>query len=445
MIAELFRCLRHGCGRQLAWSGAVLVATATLHHVHAQTDRPQADASVAQRLYAQLRPAVLTIRTVSAASGRTSSYGSGFHIDGRGRAITNYHVVADHLHQPGALRLRAVDARGRETAVQVLAFDVVNDFALLKVDQAAAAYIAVPARPPVPIVGARLYSLGNPLDLGVTVMTGHYSSRKTAMGITRMHFSGTLNAGMSGGPVVDATGRLVGVNVSKPARGEQVGFLVPADAIGALLARPPRPLPFTQREEVSADTAKQVGEWERALKDRAFAAPWSTQAMGSYTAPDILPGDLDCWARDSADESPPPPVRMQVVDCRGFQEVRVGNDGVTGRVSYRRAHLRAGSANRFQFARALDAVALRGVAAAADTVMGPQRCTDRQVRSGAAPALRVLWCAAPYRELPGIYDVAIVLTTQDRPLEALALRLQLEGVRWNTGVAFAGRLVESVR
>lgn len=436
-------------GRQpIATPGAlalcvVLLAAGALPAV-AQSTTSVPARSTEQRVYAQLRPAVVTVRSVSAASGRSASYGSGFHVDSLGHVVTNYHVVADHLHQRAMLRLRAIDDGGRESAAEVLAFDVANDLALLKVERHSTTFIGVPGQAAVPTVGSWLYSLGNPLDLGVTVMAGHYSSRKSALGITRLHFSGTLNAGMSGGPVVDAAARLVGVNVSKSSRGEQVAFLVPADAVAALLARP-RQAPIKSRDEVSAETARQVDAWERAMRERALGEPWLTQAMGPYAAPEILPRDLDCWARDTAEETPPSPVRLQGVDCRTFLEMRAGDDGITGRVIYRRAYLQTATLNRFQFARALDAVALRGLTTSGGAVMGPQQCLDRLVARGSAAPLRVIWCASPYRELPGLFDVAIALTTQDRPLEALALRLQLEGVRWDTGLAFARRLVESVQ
>src|SRR5262249_59386101 len=87
--------------------------------------------------------------------------------------------------------------------------------------------------------GERLYSMGNPLDLGFTIVEGTYNGLVDRSYNERIHFSGAINPGMSGGPTVTADGHAVGINVSKQLGGELVSFLVPARFAATLLASAP--------------------------------------------------------------------------------------------------------------------------------------------------------------------------------------------------------------
>ena len=61
------------------------------------------------------------------------------------------------------------------------------------------------------VQGATVYSLGNPHDLGLIVVPGTYNGLQKHSFYPRIHFTGAVNAGMSGGPTVDAAGKVVGV------------------------------------------------------------------------------------------------------------------------------------------------------------------------------------------------------------------------------------------
>ena len=68
--------------------------------------------------------------------------------------------------------------------------------------------------PRVPAQGARTYSVGHALDVGLTITEGVANGLVEDSFTPRIHYSGALNAGMSGGPALDARGSVVGVNVS---------------------------------------------------------------------------------------------------------------------------------------------------------------------------------------------------------------------------------------
>ena len=194
-----------------------------------------------QHIYAQMRPRLLQVRTLLKTQDSQSSVGSGFLVTDQGHVITNYHVISEHALRPKQHRLVYATIDGQQGALRLLAFDVLHDLALLQVVDAKALRDrgAVPFREPgqAPARGARVYSLGNPLDVGFAVTEGSYNGLVERSFLPILFFGGSLSSGMSGGPAVDEQGRLVGVNVAARRDGEQVSFLVPADAARALLAR----------------------------------------------------------------------------------------------------------------------------------------------------------------------------------------------------------------
>lgn len=76
-----------------------------------------------------------------------------------------------------------------------------------------------------PTQGSTIYSLGNPHDLGMIVVPGTYNGLKQNSLYQKIHFTGSVNSGMSGGPLVNEGGEAMGVNVATA--GNQLGFLVP--------------------------------------------------------------------------------------------------------------------------------------------------------------------------------------------------------------------------
>ena len=108
--------------------------------------------------------------------------------------------------------------------------------------------------------------MGNPLDLGFTIIEGTYNGLVDRTYNDRVHFSGALNPGMSGGPTVSAEGQVVGVNVATRRGGQLLSFLVPARYAAALLQR-------VREQKSPPDLRAEVG--------RQFVA-WRSALYGSF-------------------------------------------------------------------------------------------------------------------------------------------------------------------
>jgi S1-C subfamily serine protease len=175
-------------------------------------------------IFKQFSEQVVKIEVVESGSGAKASVGSGFFATERGQIVTNYHVVSKLIHSPDRYRIDIVAASGQIGQAAVLAFDVIYDLAVLRIDRAVKGFLRFETTPVAQ--GTRLYSLGHPQDLGLTIVEGTYNGLLQHSLYPKVHFTGSLNPGMSGGPTVTPAGKVVGINVAT--EGEQISFLVPA-------------------------------------------------------------------------------------------------------------------------------------------------------------------------------------------------------------------------
>ena len=156
----------------------------------------------------------LVKRNVVRISTNTSE-GSGFIINQQGDVITNAHVIA------GASSILVIIQDGRELQAQVIGRDDFLDLAYLKLSggRGLFTYLQTPASG-LPGIGADVFALGFPLgtDLGnePTLTRGIVSAIRTdATGANWIQTDASINPGNSGGPLLDRSGRLIGVVTSK--------------------------------------------------------------------------------------------------------------------------------------------------------------------------------------------------------------------------------------
>ena len=427
----------------LAVTGSVPVANAA--------DLPAAASqlsSTAETVWAAARPRLLQIRTIVEAAGRQYVIGSGFLVSDDGLAVTNYHVVSQYALEPQTYRLDYAMADGSKGKLELLAIDVANDLAVVQLDRKSEGHFRFDERAQTggPQKGERLFSMGNPLDLGFTIVEGTYNGPVERIYNERLHFSGALNPGMSGGPTVTADGAVVGVNVSRELSGELVSFLVPARFAEALVARAQ-----TQAEppkDFTAEIGRQFTEWQAGLYKSLDAAGFRSVALGGYQVPESTANWFSCWGRTNAGQVPKPRAVMDISACNSDTQLFVANDLNTGYIRLTHAYVKSESLNQFQFAAFLSQQIQPGFGGRSRKWQTQQRCHEDfvAVEAGSArPPLRTVWCARAYREFPGLYDVALIAVTQDSGTQALVSQLSMQGVVYDTAVAFAKHFLEDLR
>jgi serine protease Do len=437
----------------MTWQALLLVALgSTAVWAQAPADPPVAASSAAERIFAAAPPRLLQIRTLVASAGRQSSIGSGFLVTADGLAITNYHVVSQIALEPKTYRLEYTAADGGRGELKLLAIDLPNDLAVVRLDKHDASFFAFDAAATATVrnlpKGERLYSMGNPLDLGFTIVEGTYNGLVERSYNERIHFTGALNPGMSGGPTVTAEGRVVGVNVAKQFGGELVSFLVPGRFAAALLQRVQDQDAAPQ--DFRAEIGRQLAAWQADLYKSVGDKGFRSVTFGPYEAPETTAPWFTCWAQTNAGAVPKPRASVDSTNCNSDTRLFVANDLNTGVIQFSHSYVRTVDLNQFQFATFLQRQSQpRLIGGGADRKWyTQQRCHEDFVVTSDAqdrPPLRVVWCAHAYRAFGGLYDVSVMAVTEDRGSEALVSRLSLQAVGYDDAMALGKRFLEAVQ
>jgi len=158
--------------------------------------------------------------------------GSGFIISADGYVLTNYHVVED------ADRVEVGMRDGSRREAEVIGQDPSIDLALLKVDPEGEILPTLPLGDSEGLrVGEWVIAIGNPLEFEQTVTVGVVSAKKRRVPVGQtdggvVHFLQTdaaINFGNSGGPLLDGSGNVVGINtaIRRANYAEGIGFALP--------------------------------------------------------------------------------------------------------------------------------------------------------------------------------------------------------------------------
>ncbi|MDJ0699672.1 MAG: trypsin-like peptidase domain-containing protein [Woeseiaceae bacterium] len=161
-----------------------------------------------------------------------SSYGSAVVIDPDGYLVTNFHVVAE------AAEIRIQLGDGRIFEPEVVGVDAETDLALLRV--AAGQLPAVQLGSSAGLrIGDVVLAIGNPYGLTKSVTQGIVSA--TGRGLLNLatfenfiQTDAAINAGNSGGALINTNGELVGINtavLAQDAGTEGIGFAIPVDLV----------------------------------------------------------------------------------------------------------------------------------------------------------------------------------------------------------------------
>jgi len=157
-------------------------------------------------LFAKASPAVCRIDVMNAAY-KKQSQGSGFLVSPDGLVVTNYHVM--HVGLRGLVRFG--DSKTFPVTA-VLAQDKEKDLAVLKIAGKGLPYLEVLRRGEKPTVGTRAFAIGTPSGYTNTLSEGLVSGLREQENRSVVQTTAEIGSGSSGGPLLDARGRVLGVN-----------------------------------------------------------------------------------------------------------------------------------------------------------------------------------------------------------------------------------------
>jgi S1-C subfamily serine protease len=166
--------------------------------------------------------------------------GSAFFIDSSGLMITNYHVIESEVDPKykgySRMYIRMGDATSARIPARVIGWDKALDLALIKTEYTSEYVFSIVDRA-VPEVGEAVIAIGSPLGLEKTVTSGIVSalSRRFLQIGDVIQIDAAVNQGNSGGPLVDTSGRLVGIVFAGIEYFQGLNFAIPAERLAAAL------------------------------------------------------------------------------------------------------------------------------------------------------------------------------------------------------------------
>ncbi|PYI95528.1 MAG: serine protease [Verrucomicrobia bacterium] len=196
------------------------------------------------------------------------SLGSGFIIDPGGYIVTNQHVV----ERAADLKIHVTTNDGKTYNAHYIAGDDKTDLAFIKIDaQSAFPFISLDNISP-NLLGQTVIVVGNAVGYGSSISRGVLSAAKRNITVDDTEYKdlvqtdAAINPGNSGGPVIDVSGRLVGIASAKMAFTPQgvptqgLGFAIPAQVVRESVNRfkktariqpTTRPAPVTEETSIS--------------------------------------------------------------------------------------------------------------------------------------------------------------------------------------------------
>jgi len=161
--------------------------------------------------------------------------GSGFIIDNLGHILTNHHITA------GSREIEVALTDGRAFEGRLVGSDPANDFAVVKIEAADLPAAELGDSNELK-VGQTVIAIGNPFGLvgGPSVTVGVVSALNRHILAERVYerliqTDASINPGNSGGPLLDLTGKVVGINTANIPGAQSIGFAIPVNTAKTVL------------------------------------------------------------------------------------------------------------------------------------------------------------------------------------------------------------------
>lgn len=399
---------------------------------------PNSYAQGAQGIYSEYQARIFQIRLIELASGSKAAIGSGFQVSSDGLVATNYHVVSDAVYEPEKYRIEFIDTSGRSGELELLEIDVIHDLALVRHKDSQRDSFLVLSDQSVQ-QGVELYSIGNPRDLGMTVVNGTYNGMLEHSFYDRILFSGSINPGMSGGPTLNNKGEVVGINVATA--GNQLSFLVPVKQLTQLMTKHERTTEQSFQERIRRQLQKNQAEQFTAL----LASDWPLVALGDVRVVGELEKYTRCWG-GSSDEGK---ALYSIYYTRCFSEdnVYLKNDFSTGIINYEFYWLESEQLNSWQFYTRYQnsLIGAEPVNNVSEKHVTNFQChNDFVIGKDDSRHWKAVLCAREYRDYPGIYDLLYIAAYVSEHNKGLISHFVLSGVSQSTGQLFARKFMEHI-
>lgn len=429
---------------------AQAIETAAETETVLQPATPQAAAvplnDEAQRIYQKHGDAIYQIQVIDLTSDKKNSIGSGFQFTADGLIATNYHVIAEAVQRPDSNRLEYIHDKRGKGPLSIVTADTRYDLAILKMEAPGDTYVEL-GKSSLP-KGARLFSLGNPHDIGFTIVEGTYNGLSRESFIDKIHFSGAINPGMSGGPVLGHDGRVVGVNVATG--GNSIGFLVPVEPLRDLMLSylaAPEDFNFVQSADKLIEQQLLASQSENI--SRLLEKPWEEMTFGPVIVPGRINDAFKCWG--GAVHKDKHPYTHYRTNCSTEHRVFLAEHFNTGTYTYRYDLLDAKEElNPLRFYGIYQEV-LAAPTDIYDAFYNAQEqhvsnfdCNSDYVALG-GHEWKASFCLRRYKKYPAIHDMHLFLALLGNPKQGMVISLSAQGVSKEDGLKLSRHFMDQIK
>ncbi len=206
------------------------------------SDNPEQPLGQFAKVAAAVADSVVTIEATSDTEG---SQGSGVVVDGRGYIVTNNHVISEAATNPSQYKMAVVFNDGKEVPANLVGRDPKTDLAVLKVDNVDNLAVARMGDSEKLQVGEEVIAAGAPLGLRSTVTHGIISAlhrpvplsgdgSDTDTVIDGVQTDASINHGNSGGPLINMSSEVIGINTAGKSLSDSasgLGFAIPVNEV----------------------------------------------------------------------------------------------------------------------------------------------------------------------------------------------------------------------
>jgi hypothetical protein len=393
----------------------------------------------AQGMYQKYQRSVYQIKIVDVATGNKSAIGSGFQFHPQGYIATNYHVLSDAIRWPHRYRVEYIRQDGQKGTLKIIDVDVVHDIGIVQGQGTFPDYLVLGNSSL--LKGTRIFSLGNPFDLGMTIMEGTYNGLMEKALYRKILFSGSINPGMSGGPALDHDGRVIGVNVSTA--GNQVSFLVPVEYLQELYAAAEKKV-FAPIENWDKHIEQQLVAHQDPYVDRLIGNTWDQVPIGEVSVPGEISNEFKCWG-DSKDEKKELH-NYAFMQCSSEDDIFLSSTLSTGKIIYKYNWVTSKGLNPIRFYNLYENYfsAPHNYENADKEDADNFDCHEGFVRIGEAANKAVL-CARHYKKYPNLYDINLSLAAVNKDDRGLLVEIVALGISKTKAMEFIRKFMQEIK
>jgi S1-C subfamily serine protease len=395
----------------------------------------------AQEIYKSYHPSVYQIQIVDVRSNEKSTIGSGFRISKEGLFATNFHVISDVVEKPERYRIEYYQDGKSQGRLTIKTLDVSRDLAILQAENSKGPVLSLGTSKM--SKGDRVFPMGNPLDLGMTIIEGTFNGSIGDEHYKQILLSASLNGGMSGGPALDSNGKVVGVNVS--IEGNALSYLVPVEYLQLLVK--------------DLDGKADLPDWSELIQEQVLKkyarlmgqikkAEWTYEKFGSLKVPqNVGAHSIKCWGKSKSEDIEEDQFfSYGYKGCESENKIYLSSKLRTGTIGYSITQLESEIWGPLEFNEKYSSEFSKShfYPSAKEKDVHEFNCRNQFVRM-AKRDWKGVYCVRQYKKYPKLHDAYLTFAALGEVKRGYLIRIGLAGIDEKLSAMFLSKFLGGIQ